>query len=937
MWGRVRFGLRAAAFAAAMAAGAGAYAQVQDYLFYSKDTVLKTIDVTQVNIISFASADSIQVYGNDCESLYSQQRSAIDSIVVVTRDITLEKDKYEIGFGDTIVGVKVSSTAGGFTTTVSASEPGWIREVSDSDSVSVRRFIVDENLSSRSRTAEIEFRNEKYGISKKAEIVQAGSPYSIEGVTVESDIKVKPTSGTASECQPGYGIERSYDGIFVSENHKEDFYHSTWSQSAAFPVTLEYSFNEEPDLDYLVYYTRKGNGNFGKVDIYAFTESHPDSLLIGHYDFGEKNEPSRVVFDSTLHKVKKITFIVFSGKNGFVSCDEMEFYRKKTDKKLDGQLLEVFSDITCTKLKEGVGDTAISALPGYFARLARMLRDSTYDEWEKRFRIQRYEPYSNIEEWADSLMTRRYSNLDNPTGIYVEPGDSVIILVGSTHGHSLAVQCIGEETVGSEDGAYVEPAASGETHFLNEGVNKVGFTQGGMLFIMYTASPGDSAVTIHIPRMSGKVSGFFDLKTDSTDEKYAELLGKATYKYFCVRGERMIFYFHRLKMLEAAPKEILSAINLWDDILKWEQEMCGVEQYRQQGLYNNHMFSISPEGSYMWASDYRVGFVYTYLSNILLRDNVMAAEDNAWGPAHEIGHVHQLAINWPGCSESSNNLFSNYVIYRLGKYKSRGWGLDELAKSVYGDSCAWYNVGGGYKDDAGEKTEIHMRMYWQLWIYLELCKGTADNPTVWPKIFEEMRTKYRDIPDSEPGKRQMAFVKAVCDAAKEDLTEFFETWGFFKEVNQQIGDYGTYQYTVTDSMIDETKKYIADKHYPKAPPVQYIEDRKRDFFPEDDYRYTQVGDVGYYEQFQDSAQIADTVTYSCNTADGRQHVEITGGDKDKAVAFEIREAGEDEKPGKLLYFSDSFNFTVPETIQLEGAGFYAVQSDGQRIPMTETK
>ena len=40
----------------------------------------------------------------------------------------------------------------------------------------------------------------------------------------------------------------------------------------------------------------------------------------------------------------------------------------------------------------------------------------------------------------------------------------------------------------------------------------------------------------------------------------------------------------------------------------------------------------------------------------------MAAEDNAWGPAHEIGHVHQAAINWASSTESSNNLFSNYII-----------------------------------------------------------------------------------------------------------------------------------------------------------------------------------------------------------------------------------------------------------------------------------
>ena len=31
-------------------------------------------------------------------------------------------------------------------------------------------------------------------------------------------------------------------------------------------------------------------------------------------------------------------------------------------------------------------------------------------------------------------------------------------------------------------------------------------------------------------------------------------------------------------------------------------------------------------------------------------------EANAWGPAHEIGHVHQLAIDWMGSTESSLSL-----------------------------------------------------------------------------------------------------------------------------------------------------------------------------------------------------------------------------------------------------------------------------------------
>ena len=343
--------------------------------------------------------------------------------------------------------------------------------------------------------------------------------------------------------------------------------------------------------------------------------------------------------------------------------------------------------------------------------------------------------------------------------------------------------------------------------------------------------------------------------------------------------------------------------------------------------FNNHLFAISPEGAYMWASDYRIAFVYTYLDNILLYDKVMLAEDNAWGPAHEIGHVHQLAIDWMGSTESSNNLFSNYIIYQLGKYKSRGRGLDYLAECVYGQNQAWYNMGSATHQ--GEDTEIHMRMNWQLWLYYELCKGHDKKPMVWPKIFELMRTTYQHVPTHQPGQRQMAFVKAVCDATQEDLTEFFETWGFFKAVDAPIEQYGQAQYTVTEQMICETKAYIQNKKYPKAAPIQYIEDRKRDFFPSSDPRAQESGDVGYYEVFKNHTKISKVPTYTLSSS--HQGATIRVSDGEEAVAFEVRE---NEANSRLLYFSNSFTFTVPSKVYQSSAKVYAVQADGQRILLT---
>ncbi|KAB5048298.1 carbohydrate-binding protein, partial [Bacteroides thetaiotaomicron] len=319
--------------------------------------------------------------------------------------------------------------------------------------------------------------------------------------------------------------------------------------------------------------------------------------------------------------------------------------------------------------------------------------------------------------------------------------------------------------------------------------------------------------------------------------------------------------------------------------------------------------------SYMWASDYQIGFVYTYLGNILLEDNVMAAEDNAWGPAHEIGHVHQAAINWASSTESSNNLFSNFIIYKLGKYKSRGNGLGSVATARYANGQAWYNMGDATHQN--EDTETHMRMNWQLWIYYHRCEYKTD---FWQTLFKLMR-EVNMTEGEDPGKKQLEFAKMASKAANQNLTDFFEMWGFFEPVNTTIEQYGTYKYYVSDAMIREAKEYMAQFPAPKHA-FQYIEDRKKSEFPSNDYRYSAVGDVGYYTQFKENQKITKAITAELA---GRK-VSIQNGDE--AVAFELRENDEN---GKLLYFSTFTTFEIPSSILMVNAKLYAVQADGKRI------
>ena len=115
-----------------------------------------------------------------------------------------------------------------------------------------------------------------------------------------------------------------------------------------------------------------------------------------------------------------------------------------------------------------------------------------------------------------------------------------------------------------------------------------------MLFVMYNTNiqnPDAQPIKIHIPLGGGKVCGFFSLKEHQTNEKYKELIDKADYKYFCVIGNAIILYFHHKQLKAAVPYDILSSIELWDNMIQWQQELMGIEDVYPKQM-NNHIFAI---------------------------------------------------------------------------------------------------------------------------------------------------------------------------------------------------------------------------------------------------------------------------------------------------------------------------------------------------------
>lgn len=756
-----------------------------------------------------------------------------------------------------------------------------------------------------SRSGTILFNSEKYK-ETKAECVILQRPLEPTTGDIETggDTMFKPIGGTANQYQPGQEIDKCWDGL--GGNY---FYHSPWSGAGTkFPVILEFDFDGTHTLDYFIYTPRStGDGQWGTFDLYYATQDTPEYNKLGSYDFKMAASPSKLSMDKPLVKVTKLKVVVNTAKNNYVNCEEIEFYEAKSGlSELEKQLLNVFTDLTCSEVLPEATSQQIQALPGYFINVAMQLKNGTYDSWEKKFRIQEYKPYSIPGVWGDKLYMKPYTDLDNPTGIYVKAGGEIIVLVGDSYGNNISLQTIQSSNL------------SGDQYLLNEGVNKIQIKNDGMLFVMYNTEltlENAKPVKVHIPLTSGVVSGYFDLERDKTDDVYAELLQKATYEYFIIKGNEMLLNFHRTKLLQWLPNNVVEYITMFDHFVNWQYDLLGLEDVRPR-LFNNHVNGSSiNDDSYMWAGNGQIGFGINAL-DVFMPTEKLYTERRCWGPAHEIGHLHQGAIAWTGCFESSNNLFSNYVLYKVGRECSNGDPLSVLADRKFNNRpfCNFLS------DPKKEDTEIHMRMYWQLWLYFHRCGVKSD---FYPELFKKLRNN-RNLNNMPVGERQMQLVKYASDIAQKNLADFFDMWGFMTPVDETIEQYGSSRYIVTNAMIAETREYTAK--YPTPQPFYYIEDRKDGDEGLESLGLTgKIGDVGHYTQFKDNQKITKTPTYSVSG----QQVSIINGEE--AVAFEIW------KDGERKFFSNFLKFTLPDKLPVGQCTIRAVQADGKLITVERSK
>lgn len=681
-------------------------------------------------------------------------------------------------------------------------------------------------------------------------------PYSTTDLI--EDIKIEVSKAETDNYQPGAEIGKSID------NDMTTIYHSSWNNSPVnyFPIYLTYHF-DSASIDYLIYYPRTSgnNGNFGECDIQILRGNNTEFESFIYHDFKGSSSPSRIDFPATCHDVKSIRFVIWSGagdNQGFASCSQMEFY-KNNPEKFDYTAL--FTDASCSRLKPGIKLSDINdCKSGFHRNIAEHIYNGTYPE---DFRIAEYKAFPHPEIYSKKNKTSQYSLLDNPTGIYVEENEELVLFVEDMHDQKISLRIQNLDRPGGD-------GFGGSAYFLGNGQNKIRANEKGLVYIIYHTPDYLTARPVRINIASGKVNGYFDnSRHDYSD--WEKMLDNTVCDYFDVLGKytHLTFPVSSYKEYTKCGKEL---IDTYDKIAALQMEFMGLMKYDKVApnrIYLNVMYH-----SYMYASTNHTGYHINTLCQILNNDNLKTG--SIWGPAHEIGHVNQTrpGLLWAGMTEVTNNIYSLYVQTSFGNIsRIQGESLkNEGSKNRY--EKAFNNIMITNKPHGKEK-DVFCKLvpFWQLQLYISEVLGMTD-------FYKDLHEDVRNSPDSnDHGQNQLDFIVRCCRSSKLDLTEFFTQWGFLTEIDEMINDYGDKKLTITKEQILKTKKQIKDLKY-KA--------------PNHDFKYICDNNIALYKENKPIKK--GTIKIEDNT--------ITLNGWENVAAYEVYENG------KLIFISHDPTFKI---------------------------
>ena len=328
------------------------------------------------------------------------------------------------------------------------------------------------------------------------------------------------------------------------------------------------------------------------------------------------------------------------------------------------------------------------------------------------------------------------------------------------------------------------------------------------------------------------------------------------------------------------------------------RDFCGGRDYSE--YFNHHGVALGTTSGYMYGGIDHCGYNVNTFNEIV--SGIASTPGYVWGPSHEIGHQHQGVITLGGQTEVTNNLFANIAVWYMGMNTSRVNGDEGALESV----LEAYNTAG--HDLYTNNIWALEQMYYRLWLYYHLA---GNNTEFYPRLFELCRQQPLENGGQLSGSTSLLrFYQHACDAAGEDLTEFFRIYGYFEVMeSRMVDDYGNYYYNVTQEEIDNAIASVKAKNYKENHAIIFINDATEETTVKHDGKTLRelwdrkpTAEFGSVNDFISGDDVA--VPYTATISDDGT-ITMSGGEG--GVGFLLL-----DESGKVFSFSNNATFALGE-------------------------
>lgn len=600
---------------------------------------------------------------------------------------------------------------------------------------------------------------------------------------------------------PGFDVRQVYD-----EDFETSWTARVWWESSRFT----FEFDEEQDMDYLIYVPRLNRGypeSIARYSVAAWDEDGnmtwltPDEgKLTNRADTslaptlrGNPKETGYAIlpFEHNEH-IKKISVLVrqWDGARKPSSLSEIAFY---TYDDIETSVAALFSDRSYTSLVPGVKQEQIDELRARIENTDGYLvhQDVLLDELDLAAALCQGDK-TKLGAVVDHVQSRdasadpRRINTFQPIGVTAEAGKQVVFYAQIPEGEKVYIVPTQHFAEAARWSGQAIELRNGRNILTMPRINDVSPQKGGSLYLQYAGSRADE---IRIQVRGGtkipllELSDWHDLSENEVrarmDAYLAELerycgetlrgLGSSALQTSILNATEIAFPHVLLSLPATEVRRGLDggADALYNDGLAWEELMRlmyythGIDEAALEGSASRHnirymrMFG----GAFMYAAGNHIGIGYGSASGMMGgRPTSVTGKGNAnglfgWGIQHEIGHV----MDSLGKAEITNNIYSLFAQTRDGGENALPSRLEKSNKY----ESIFAKVTSGQRGMAND-VFVSLGMYWQLHLAYDGADGNF----------------YHDL-NRLPGSKanDNAFMAAASEVAGKDLSEFFSAWG----------------------------------------------------------------------------------------------------------------------------------------------------------------